>query len=271
MIREAEELRDEQPGCGVEKMYYTLNPEFIGRDRFIELFMELGYRIKYNKNYQRTTYASSQSNYPNLIEGMLLYSSNQVWQSDITYYRVKSEFYYLVFIIDVYTKIIVGYNVSRSLRATANIKALNMATRKYGWPLVHHSDRGSQYIYKPYTERLTKNQTQISMGMKALDNAYAERINCTIKSEYLDYWKPSCIEQLKRQTKKAVNHYNNKRLHNHLRRKSPIQFYKEIVNLPLYSRPKVTIYTNGYNMEGTLSPLPFYAQQNLQDLICPIL
>ena len=58
LIIEADELRSEHPGCGVEKMYYTLKPNFIGRDRFIELFMDLGYRLKRFKNYRRTTIAS---------------------------------------------------------------------------------------------------------------------------------------------------------------------------------------------------------------------
>jgi putative transposase len=58
LLSEAEELREEHPGCGVEKMYHTLKPDFIGRDRFIEMMMTLGFRIKRKKNYKRTTIAS---------------------------------------------------------------------------------------------------------------------------------------------------------------------------------------------------------------------
>src|SRR5690606_9760032 len=65
LIIEADVLREEHPGCGVRKMYNTLNPDFIGRDRFIDAFMDLGYRLKRSKNYKRTTYASK-ANYPNL-------------------------------------------------------------------------------------------------------------------------------------------------------------------------------------------------------------
>ncbi|WP_046759411.1 hypothetical protein, partial [Kordia jejudonensis] len=54
LITEADELREEHPGCGVEKMYYSLAPNFIGRDRFVETMMELGYRLKRKKNYKRT-------------------------------------------------------------------------------------------------------------------------------------------------------------------------------------------------------------------------
>lgn len=241
LIQEAELLRREHPGCGVEKMYYALSPDFIGRDRFIELFMQLGFRVKRKKNYIRTTFASSYY-YPNVISGMLISKPNQVWQSDITYVKMGERFYYAVFIIDVYTKKIVGYNLSNSLRATANVKALKMALRKHPPPDVHHSDRGSQYIYKEYIKLLKENGVIISMCQNALDNAYAERINQTIKNEYLQYWTPKTYEQLKRMVKKAVEHYNTKRPHNNLKRKTPVNFEQEVVNLSLQNRPKVTIY-----------------------------
>ena len=106
LVLEANELREDHPGCGVEKMYYTLKPDFMGRDRFIELMMELGYRLKRKKNYRRTTIASK-IYYPNLIKGMEVDRPSMVWQSDITYIPIGNRHYYAVFIIDVYTKKIV--------------------------------------------------------------------------------------------------------------------------------------------------------------------
>lgn len=92
MVVEADQLREEYPGCGVEKMYHTLRPDFIGRDRFIETFMELGYRLKLKKNYRRTTY-SSDVYYPNLIKGFQVNAPSVIWQSDITYIRVSEKFF----------------------------------------------------------------------------------------------------------------------------------------------------------------------------------
>ena len=103
LLVEADELRKAHPGCGVQKMYDTLKPDFIGRDRFIEAMMDLGYRLKRKKNYRRTTYPA-QMYYPNLINGKEVSAPNVVWQSDITYVEVGQRFYYAVFIIDVYTK-----------------------------------------------------------------------------------------------------------------------------------------------------------------------
>ena len=243
LLSEVEELRKEHPGCGVEKMYYSLNPDFIGRDRFIELFMDLGFRLKRRINYKRTTYAVA-SKYRNLIKGLSVSAPSVIWQSDITYYDISDKFYYVVFIIDVYTKIIVGYAVSENMRATANVKAMEMALVNYKAPLIHHSDRGGQYIYNEYIALLKENKCKISMCKSSQDNAYAERINRTIKEEYLDHWKPTDFNQLKQNTQRAVNHYNNKRIHNSLNRMEPEAFIQKWKTQQKADRKTINIYNN---------------------------
>lgn len=243
MIFEADELREEHPGCGVEKMYYTLKPDFIGRDRFIELMMELGYRLKRKQNYKRTTIASK-IYYPNLIKGMQIDRPSMVWQSDITYIPIGTQHYYAVFIIDVYTKKIVGYKVSNHMRAQANMDALKMALKDHYAPMIHHSDRGSQYTYKEYVRLLKSNGSQISMALSAHDNAYAERINRTIKEEYLDHWKPQTFNQLKRMMSKAVKNYNTRRIHNNNERMSPEKFINHFSLLKPKQRKVMTIFDN---------------------------
>jgi hypothetical protein len=243
LLSEVEELRKEHPGCGVEKMYYSLDPDFIGRDRFIELFMDLGFRLKKRINYKRTTYAVS-SKYQNLIKGLSVSAPSVVWQSDITYYDINDKFYYVVFIIDVYTKIIVGYTVSDNMRATANVDAMKMALENYKAPLIHHSDRGGQYVYNEYITLLEANKCKISMCKSSQDNAYAERINRTIKEEYLDHWKPSDFKQLKQLTQRAVINYNNKRIHNSLDRMRPAGFVEKWKNQLKKDRKTVNIFNN---------------------------
>jgi hypothetical protein len=224
LLLEVDELRNQHPGCGVEKMYTTLQPDFIGRDRFVELFMELGYRVKKIKNYHRTTVPASYK-YPNLIEGLVITKENTVWQSDITYFELNGRFYYIVFIIDVYSRKIVGYNVADNLRADANLKALRMALRSRPAPKIHHSDRGSQYIDKRYIKMLKSNGAAISMGLQAQDNAYAERVNGIIKNEYLKLRDIKSFYQLCKNVCKDVDHYNNKRKHLSLpNRMSPVDF-----------------------------------------------
>jgi putative transposase len=243
LMLEVQQLRLDHPGCGLEKIYFTLKPDFIGRDRFIEYFTELGFMIKKKINYKRTTY-SIPSNYPNLIKGIAINSPSVVWQTDITYFEVGDRFYYGVFIIDVYTKIIVGYQVSDNMRATANIKAIKMAFKKHTPPQIHHSDMGSQFTCKVYINILQENGCKISMAQSAQDNAYAERINNTIKNEYLIYWKQTTFEQLKIQVDKAVFNYNNKRIHNNLNREIPTEFNTKWNTIKSYKNKKMIIFNN---------------------------
>ena len=224
-------------------MYYALHPKFIGRDRFIDLFMDLGFRIKRHKNYRRTTF-SVKVYFPNLIKSMSVYAPSMIWQSDITYIYVGERFYYSVFIIDVYTKKIVGYKLSNHMRATANVKAMKMALDNNEAPMIHHSDRRSQYIYNEYINLLKERGCEISMALSGQDNAYAERINRTIKEEYIDHWKPKTYEQLKRDVDRAVKHYNTKRPHNNIGRLSPIDFENKWYNNNLNTKPIITIFNN---------------------------
>lgn len=246
LILEADDLRLAHPGCGVEKMYDILTPDFIGRDRFIDTMMGLGYRIKKVKNYKRTTIAGRKF-YPNFIKGLQVNAPNTVWQSDITYLPLNGKHYYAVFIIDVYTKKIVGYQVSDNMRAQANLRALRMALKENQAPIIHHSDRGSQYTYGQYIDLLKDNNTKISMALSGLDNAYAERINKTIKEEYLKYWNPKTFYQLKQHVKKAVINYNEKRVHRHLPKMSPNTFQNYWNELTPDNRPMITIFNNEIN------------------------
>ena len=243
VVVEADELREDFPGCGVEKMYDILQPDFIGRDRFVETMMSLGYRLKLKKNYRRTTIASKLY-YPNLIKGMQVNKPNTIWQSDITYIPIEGKHYYAVFIIDVYTKKIVGYSVSDHMRASANVRALKMALKENQAPKIHHSDRGSQYTYKGYTDLLEQNGVKISMALSAQDNAYAERINRTIKNDYIERWKPKSFSELKTMIKRAVINYNQVRTHNAIQKMTPVAFEKQCSLLAIPQRTTMTIFNN---------------------------
>lgn len=270
----ADQLKKEHPGCGVEKMYYTLKPQMMGRDKFCEIFLSLGYGVKRVKNYHRTT-VRGDLYYPNLIEGMSVERPFQVIQSDITYFGLGQEHYYLVFIIDVYTRLIVGYAVSDHLRAEANVKALKMALGKMEylpWGLIHHSDKGSQYSSKVYTEMLNQNHIHISMGDVAWENPYAERVNGIIKNEYLKKWVIKDFEDLKRKVEKAVNNYNRKRIHRGFKmRHTPEEFFQKQVNLTAQERPTVSIYTEGRkNFLGASSPFEVCPREEPLAHNCPM-
>jgi putative transposase len=158
--------------------------------------------------------------------------------------HVAGRFYYAVFILDVYTRKIVGYQISDHMRATANINALKMALKEHAAPQIHHSDRGSQFGYKPYLELLQQNGCSISMAQSAQDNAYAERINRTIKEEYLDHWKPKTYLQLRNCVAKAVKNYNNNRIHQSLGKQSPVNLQNAYFQDHLAKVKGFTIFDN---------------------------
>ena len=270
---QVDEIRNLHPGCGLEKLYDTLKPDWMGRDKFISTFMAMGYRVRKKVNFTRTT-TPTWMRYPNLIEGLLVWDQNRVWQTDITYFNVSGSFCYLVFIVDIYTKVIRGYQVSDHMRAEANLQALQMAIKgeKNISGLIHHSDRGSQYVDTQYRDHLKHHNVLISMGMIAQDNAYAERINGTIKNEYLHYRNIRTLSDLKKEVKRAVEHYNERRIHRHLPGKqTPRQFEKQLVHLSTQNRPKVIVYTEGNCKIRAASSRPdFNPETRPQDHVCPM-
>lgn len=273
LVKLANQIKKVHPGCGVEKMYYTLKPKFMGRDKFCEIFISLGYGVQLMRNYRKTTIRGVIS-YPNLIEGMQITRPYQVLQSDITYFYLNERFYYLIFIVDVYTRIILGYRVSDHMRKEANLKALQMGLKSAGADLrdsIHHSDRGAQYSSLTYTDELRKNGMHVSMGEYATDNAYAERVNGTIKNEYLKKWEIKGFNDLKRKTKNAVEHYNQYRKHRAFKMEhSPNEFKENLLTLNAQDRPKVIIYTEGRkNFQGASSPLEVCPRKEPQAHNCP--
>jgi len=234
-----------------------------------------GYQLSKYRSGVKTTIPGHYT-WPNLIEGMVVAEINRVWQSDITYFRIGEHHSYITFIIDVYSRRIVGYAVSNTLESKANIMALSNAIklRKNDdiSKLIHHSDRGSQYTSKAYLALLLSHGCLPSMGSKGQDNAYAERLNGVIKNEYLVYRQILTLRDLKSKVKQAVQQYNTERIHTSLPGKiSPNAFEKEILTLNYQRRPKVIIYAEGKDTtrhaNTMLCSLP---KKALQAHICPI-
>ena len=239
--------REVHGGCGLAKMYDQLRPDCIGRDRFVALFQELGYGLIRHKKRPKTTLSGKYRGI-NLIEGMIVWAPDQVWQTDITYFEVQHKFYYLSFIIDVYTRRIVGHGAYDHLRAEASEEVLKKAIRLRGADtlkgLIHHSDHGVQYTSTNYRTFLYTNHIEASMAQLAQDNPYAERVNGIIKNEYLTFWNIENLKQLRRALSKGVKHYNTLRHHAGLGRVAPVEFENQLAQQRIHPRPIVHIYSN---------------------------
>jgi putative transposase len=206
----------------------------IGRDKFFELLRTHNLLIKRKSRRAITTNSYHHFHrYPNLIRELIPRMSNQVWVSDITYVWVQKEacFMYLFLVTDMYSRKIIGYCISRSLKALGAIEALKMAIRQAnGLSLaqtIHHSDRGIQYCCNAYTNKLKSNKINISMTENSdpLENAIAERINRTLKEEFMDDYKSGykSISIATTEIKRNIQFYNQIRPHRSIEMLTPNQ------------------------------------------------
>jgi transposase InsO family protein len=232
VLKVVSEVRKDHPGMNVRDIYFKMRPGSIGRDRFEQLCRELGLGVARCRNLRRTTNSSGVKRFENLISERKATAINEVWQSDITYYELKGRFYYLTFIQDACSKMIVGYSISKSLHTHATtIPALQMALGKRGGSkrlkgLILHSDGGGQY-YSDEFLKLTGRAGMInSMGKMAQENGMAERLNGVIKNNYLRYKSINTFEDLVKQVDRTVHLYNVEKPHKSLKRKTPFQFEK---------------------------------------------
>jgi transposase InsO family protein len=185
--------------------------------------------------------------FPNLIRGKKLTAPNQVWATDITFIKLLHEYIYVSAIIDIYTRKIVGWSVSRDLSHKFCLEALQVAIRKYkpSSGIIHHSDRGVQYCCEAYVDYLKENKFEISMSKLGTpeDNAFIESFFKTLKKEEVyvkDY--ETMTDVIKHLPKFIDEIYNKQRLHSSLGYKSPEEFEMEILKIKPANRPTQKIW-----------------------------
>ena len=228
MIRIIDQIREDHPRLGCREIYFMIKPQYMGRDRFEQFCHGNGYKLDRKRNVYRTTDSRGVKRFKNhLLYLDELTGVNQVWVSDITYFQIGDTVYYLTFIIDLYSRMIVGYSVSKTLRTEdTTMVALRMAKRErkidQNINLIFHSDGGGQYYCIEFL-KMTKGMIN-SMGTAVYDNPHAERVHGIIKNDYLKYYAPNGYEDLKRKLTKAVYLYNYERPHSSLGRLSPAAF-----------------------------------------------
>ena len=253
MVSEMMRIRVKHPKMGLKKMYLMISDPPVGRDLFVEIGMKRQLGVSLPKSQHRTTYSVKSNRYSNLVVDLKLDDINQVWSTDITYFRMGDVFYYIDLIMDVYSRRIIGFCASKTLVATFCVKALDMAIKERGKAnikqTIHHSDKGVQYIFNGYTNKLEENNIQISMCNIVYENAHIERINGIAKNEYLAHLSINAFKELETQLRKFVKLYNVERPHWSLKGLSPVQFEERLNTLPKCQRTKMIIYTDDYTRE----------------------
>ena len=164
--------------------------------------------------------------YANLVKDLEVTEPDQVWVCDITYIRLGLGFVFLAIVMDVFTRAIRGWHLSKSLDQELTLVALRMALADQA-PLIHHSDQGVHYAAQTYVDLLKEHQIQISMAAvgKPEENGYAERFMRTIKeeevdlSDYQDFF--DALSQIGRFIEDV---YMTKRIHSSLGYLTPAEF-----------------------------------------------
>jgi transposase InsO family protein len=164
--------------------------------------------------------------YPNLVSDLVVMRPEQVWVADITYIHLRDEFVYLAVLMDVFTRTIRGWHLSRSLEQELTLTALQRALSQHR-PEIHHSDQGVQYAATDYVALLQAHQVQISMAAvgKAWENGYAERLMRTIKEEEVDLSEYRDYDDACQQLGHFLDDvYQHKRIHSALGDLTPAEF-----------------------------------------------
>lgn len=234
-------IRKNHPRMSCRRMYTRIKkPLGIGRDIFEQIGFANGFKVRVIRNKKRTTWATKLSVFENHLEGKTLNGINQAWSSDIFYY----EDYYGISIIDVYSRRLLALHASKNLTADQNVKALRKAAKeRIGDRLdgcIFHSDRGSQYISEVQKDLLNELKMIPSMCKLPQENAYAERVQGTIKHEYL------IADNKELEIQKRFNRimwlYNNERPHTSLKKKTPVEFEAAVNKMRLNLKPQLIVY-----------------------------
>lgn len=165
--------------------------------------------------------------YPNLVRTEQAKHPDAIWVADITYVRLQRDFVYLAVIMDVFTRAVRSWHLSRSLDSHLTLTALRRAVASGRCPLIHHSDQGLQYACQDYTELLKQNNIQISMAAvgKPEENGFAERLMRTIKEEEVDLSEYSDFHDAYQRIGRFLDDvYTRKRIHSALSYLTPSEF-----------------------------------------------
>lgn len=211
---------------GADKVWDQLNKDGtrVARCTVERLMADLGIEgCRRGRVFVRTTTGDETLDRPaDLVERQFSAPApNRLWVADLTYVKTHSGWVYVAFIVDVFSRMIVGWQASRSLRADLAIDALEMAVANRGRTddldqLVHHSDRGVQYLCVRYSERLAENDIVASVGSKgdSYDNALCESFNGLYKWELIYPKGPwNGLEDVEFATLTYVDWFNHRRLH----------------------------------------------------------
>ena len=239
MLDTVHQIREMAPGIGCYKLWLMVSKIYPdrrlpGRDAFFNVMRTYGLVLKRPRPRHTTNSNHRFHKYKNLIRDYIPTAPNRLWVSDITYIDTEEGYCYLHMVTDAYSRKILGWCVSPTLEARHTLAALKLAICHAKdadlSSLIHHSDRGVQYCCDAYVNELTSHNISISMteDYKPTDNAIAERVNGTIKTEVIYRIRRfRDIKQAKERIGRYIDFYNDKRPHASIGMKVPCKVHLE--------------------------------------------
>lgn len=232
-----ERIQADFPGYGYRRVHEELKRqgEIVNGKRLRRVMKQYGLKPITWRTFVHTTDSNHRFRiYPNLLKGHTVTGLNQAWGADITYIRIRTGFVFLAAILDLCSRKIVGWAISKRIDRQVCIEALKMAiaARPGTRGCIHHSDRGVQYASDDYIKILRNHGFQISMSAKASpgDNAFVESFFKTLKYEEVHLWNYDTYEDVIDRVPYFLEEvYNRKRLHSSIGYRPPIEF-EQFVN-----------------------------------------
>jgi len=220
IISEVKHIRKRQSRVGGRKLHKMLSAKGlrVGRDKLFKILKKYNLLVRPRKSFVKTTNSFHRfRKYKNLITDLTVTRANEVFVSDITYIATQKGYCYLSLVTDVYSRKIVGFDVSASLAIEGAQRALQMALEQVAEPdtLIHHSDRGIQYCSNGYVNMLKERGVSISMTEQnhCYENSLAERVNGILKDEFMLGERLPSLSVARKVVRESINIYNEERLH----------------------------------------------------------
>ena len=232
---EIQQLAAQYPTYGYRRITKLLQRQgyTVGYKRVARLMKEENLSVSVKRVCQTTRSFEGQQSWTNHLETLEISRPDQVWVGDITYVRLKKRFIYVAVLMDIFTRMIRGWQVSRHLNTSLTLKPLQEALLESGSPEIHHSDQGVQYLSTVYLSTLQEHGIEISLARRGRpwENGYAERLIRTLKEEEVHLNDYDDITEARQRIGHFITQvYNYKRPHSALGYLTPMEFEQQTLS-----------------------------------------
>ena len=232
LVSKIEQLCQRYPTYGYRRITHLLTNEgyCVGYRRVARLMKEKNLSVSVKRVFSQTTRSlEGAKSWGNRLETLDICRCDQVWVGDITYVRLKKRFIYVAVLMDIFTRMIRGWQVGYHLNTSLTLKVLEQALRQ-SVPEIHHSDQGVQYLSSAYISTLTHHGIEISLAQRGCpwENGYAERLIRTLKEEEVHLNDYEDITEARERIGHFITQvYHRKRPHSALEYLTPVEFSQQ--------------------------------------------